>query len=131
MDWRAKIIAFGIVKAIALLVAFILLCWFLVEIRSLLLFIGVAAVISLIGRPIVLFFRDRLRFSNTLASIITLTLVLSTIVLLFAIFVPIIIEQSKNISEIDFDLVKSDLNELSIQASDYLGVEEINFVGSS
>ncbi len=128
MDWRAKIIAFGIVKAIALVLAFILLCWFLVEIRSLLLFIGVAAVISLIGRPIVLFFRDRLRFGNTLASIITLTLVLSTIVLLFAIFVPIIIEQSKNISEIDFELVKSDLNELSIQASDYLGVEEINLL---
>jgi len=65
---------------------------------------------------------------NTIASILTLLLILSIVTFMLRIFVPIVVEQSKNISNIDFDLVKSDLNELSIQASDYLGVKQIDIV---
>ncbi|NND88107.1 MAG: AI-2E family transporter [Flavobacteriaceae bacterium] len=102
------------------------LLWFLYEIQALILYIGIAAVISLIGRPVVMFLKRRLKFGNTFASVTTLLLALGAVALLLWVFVPIIIEQSKNIAEIDFDLVKSDLNELSIQAADYLGVESIN-----
>ncbi|QIE60860.1 AI-2E family transporter [Rasiella rasia] len=102
--------------------------WFIFKIKVLILYMGIAAVISLIGRPFVLFLKRKLKFGNTFASFLTLLGVISFVSLLLYIFVPIVVEQSKSIAEIDFDMVKKDLNELNIQASDYLGVEKINLV---
>ncbi len=128
MKTTAKAITLGILRALAVLVGIVILVWFLFEIQALILYIGLALVLSLIGRPVVLFLRRRLRLGNTFASIITLLLIIGTFSLLLSIFVPIIIEQGKHISQIDFDQVKSDLNELNIQASDYLGVDHFQLV---
>ncbi|MAZ73633.1 MAG: AI-2E family transporter [Flavobacteriaceae bacterium] len=106
----------------------VLFLWFVFKIKVLVLYIGIAAVISLIGRPLVLFLKRRCRFHNTLAAFFTLLAVIGCVSLLLYIFVPIIIEQSKSIAEIDFEMVKRDLNELNMQASDYLGVDKINLV---
>jgi predicted PurR-regulated permease PerM len=126
MKLASKKIALGILKAIGVLAAIAVLLWFLYQIQSLILYIGIAAVVSLIGRPVVLLLKKRLKFSNTLASIFTLLLVIISVSLIFWVFIPVIIEQSKSIAEIDFELVKSDINELSMQASDYLGFEQID-----
>lgn len=128
MKITAKAISFGLLRAIAILGLIVLVLWFIFKIKVLILYIGIAAVVSLIGRPLMLFLRKRLKMGNTLASMGTLLAVIAFISLLLWIFTPIVIEQSKNISEIDFDLVKKDLNELNIQASEYLGVEKINIV---
>ena len=128
MKTTAKAITLGILRALAVMIGVILLLWFLFEIQALILYIGLALVLSLIGRPVVLFLRRRLRLGNTFASIITLLLMIGTFSLLLSIFVPIIIEQGKHISQIDFDQVKSDLNELNVQASDYLGVDHFQLV---
>src|SRR5690606_29622350 len=106
----------------------VLLFYILFKIKSLLLFIFIAGVMSLICRPLVSFLKNRLRFGNTLASFTTLVLIGVFLFSMVRIFLPIVLEQSKNISEIDFDVVKKDLNELNIQASEYLGVEKINIV---
>ncbi|MFC7357129.1 AI-2E family transporter [Jejudonia soesokkakensis] len=126
MKIASKKIAYGILKAVGVLAAIIILLWFLYQIQSLILYIGIAAVVSLIGRPVVLFLKRRLKFSNTVASIFTLLIVITSVLILFWVFIPVIIEQSRSIANIDFELVKSDINELSIQASDYLGVEQID-----
>src|SRR5690554_3731371 len=80
------------------------------------------------GRPVVIFLKRRLRFSNTLASVTTLLLIIATFGLMISIFVPVIIEQGRHISQIDFEQVKRDLNELNIQASDYLGVDHFQLI---
>lgn len=128
MKAKARAITIGILKALAILVGIVIMLWFVFKIQALILYIGIATVIALVGRPVVLFLKRRLRFGNRFASIVTLLLVIATFVTLLWIFVPIVVEQSKNISEIDFELVKSDLNELNIQASDYLGLEQINII---
>lgn len=124
----AKIISLGLLRTLAILGLIAVFLWFVFKIKVLILYVGIAAVISLIGRPLVLFLRKRLRFGNTLAAATTLLAVIGFVILLLYIFVPIVVEQSKNIEKIDFDLVKRDLNELNIQASDYLGVDKINMV---
>lgn len=124
----SKTIAKGNLKTLAIVAGVVLLGYILYKIQSLILFIFIAGVIALICRPIVFFLRKRLRFGNMLASFTTLLMVIGSIVLIIWIFFPIIVEQSKNISEIDFDRVKKDLNELNIQASDYLGVDKINII---
>lgn len=128
MKLTAKIISLGLLRTLAVLGLIAIFLWFVFKIKVLILYIGIAAVISLISRPLVLFLKRRLKFNNILAAIFTLLAVIAVICLLLYIFVPIIVEQSKSIAEIDFDLVKRDLNELNMQASDYLGVEKINIV---
>lgn len=128
MKKTAKAIALGILKALAILVGILILLYFLYQIQALILYIGLALVLSLIGRPVVLFLRKRLKFGNTFASVITLLLIMGSFSLVLSIFVPIIIEQGKHISQINFEQVKRDLNELNIQASDYLGVDHFQLV---
>lgn len=127
METKAKAITIGILKALGVLVGIVILFWFLFQIKALLLYIGLALVLSLIGRPVIIFLK-RLRINNTLASVITLLLILATFSYVIKIFVPIIIEQGKSIAEIDFEQAKRDLNELNIQASDYLGVDHFQIV---
>ncbi|WP_258455309.1 AI-2E family transporter [Aequorivita sp. CIP111184] len=128
MKTTAKAITLGILRALAVMVGIIIFIWFLYEIQALILYVGLALVLSLMGRPLVLFLRKRFRFGNTLASVFTLLIIIGTFSLLLSIFVPIIIEQGKHISQIDFEQVKRDLNELNIQASDYLGVDHFQLV---
>ncbi|WP_240607736.1 AI-2E family transporter [Marixanthomonas spongiae] len=128
MNEKAKSISLGILRALAVIAGILILLWFIFQIQALLLYIGIAAVIALISRPVLVFLRNRLKMGNTLASILTLLLILSIVAMMLRIFIPIIVEQSKSISNIDFELVKSDLNELSIQAADYLGVKQIDIV---
>jgi len=125
---RSQNISLGILKAIAVVIGILILFWFVFKIQALILYIGIAAVVSLIGRPVVIFLMRKLKFDKTLAALSALLILVGVVVGLLWIFVPIIIEQSKSISEIDFELVKSDLNELSIQAADYLGVEKIDII---
>lgn len=125
---KAKTISKGILQALAAVFGIMLLLFLLYKIQSLLLYLFIAGVISLIFRPVVYFFKHRLKFSRNLSAFITLLLIGSLFALILWLFVPIILEQSKNISEIDFEMVKTDLNELSIQASEYLGVEKINII---
>lgn len=128
MKSTAESISIGILKAVAVIVGVILLLWFLYKIQPLILFIGLAFVVSLIGRPIVLFFKNRLRCGNNLASVLTLLLIISALSLLASVFVPVIVDQTKHISRINFEQVKQDLHELNIQASDYLGVDHFQLV---
>ncbi|MGB3343493.1 MAG: AI-2E family transporter [Aequorivita sp.] len=128
MNPTAKAITLGILKALAILAGIAFLFWFLYQIQSLILYIGLAMVLSLMGRPMMVFLKRRLRFGNTLASVVTLLLIIATFGVVISIFVPILVEQGKHISQIDFKQVKRDLNELNIQASDYLGVDHFMLI---
>ena len=123
-----KIISKGILQALAVICGIVLLLFFLYKIQSLILYSFIAGVISLIFRPFVYFLKFKLKLGRNLSSIITLLFIGSIFSLILWLFVPIVLEQSKNISEIDFEKVKTDLNELNIQASEYLGLEKINII---
>lgn len=82
----------------------------------------------MIGRPVVIFLRNRLRIPNKLAVVLVLLLVLGFFIGLITIFIPIIIEQSKNLGRIDTEAFTRDLNSLNDQINNYLGVEEINII---
>lgn len=125
---NSRTIAKGNLKTLAVVAGVILLLYIFYKIQSLLLFIFIALVISLICRPLVSFFKNKLKFGNTLASVTTLLVVGLFLFSMVRIFLPIVLKQSKNIAEIDFNIVKKDLNELNMQASDYLGVEKMNLV---
>ena len=83
-----KIISDGILRAIAILAGIALLLLFLYKIQSVLAYVTIAVVASLLGRPIVLFLRRRLKFNNTLAVIVTMLFVIGIIAGIIALFIP-------------------------------------------
>ena len=72
----AKTISEGILRAIAILVGIALVLFFLYKIQSVLAYLTIAVIASLLGRPIVLLLRIKLRFNNTLAVIVTMVLLI-------------------------------------------------------
>ena len=123
-----KQLSYGILRAIAILLGAAFLLYFLYEIQSVLIYIAIAGVISLVGRPVVIFLRNRLKIPNKIAVVVVLILVIFMFIGLITIFIPIVVEQSKNLGQIDMDAFTRDLNELNSQINNYLGVEEIDII---
>lgn len=117
-----KSLANGILRATAIIVGILLVLYFLYLIRSVLAYLAIAAVIALIGRPLVLFLRRRLKFPNVLAVIATMIIMIGVLGGIFALFVPLLTEQSKNLSLLNIDELQNSLDTLYIQITDYLGL---------
>ncbi len=125
---NSKTIAYGILRAVGIIIGILLLLLFLYKIQSILLYIAFAAVISLMGRPLVFFLKKRLKFNNSLAVIFTLFITIGLFLSIFLLFVPIITEQGQLIGEIDINEIGDDLDRLNQDISDYFNVEKINFI---
>jgi len=123
---NSKIIASGILRAIAIMAGAILLVYFLLKIQSVLAYLSIAAVIALLGRPIVLFLRRKLKFPNTLAVIATMVLMVGIFLGILALFIPLISEQGKNLSLLDIEALKANVNTLYIQILEYFGATTDN-----
>ncbi|WP_431124110.1 AI-2E family transporter [Flagellimonas flava] len=118
---RSKTIANGILRAVAIIVGVVLIGYLLYKIQSVLAYLAIAAVIALLGRPIVLFLRRKLKFPNTLAVIATMVFMLAIFLGILALFIPLINEQSRNLSLLDIDSLKADVNTLYLQILEYFG----------
>jgi len=125
---NSNTIAYGILRAIGIIIGTLLLLLFLYKIQSILLYIAFAAVISLMGRPLVFFLKRRLKFNNSLAVIFTLFLTIGLFLSIFLLFVPIIAEQGQLLGEINIDEIGDGLDQLNQDISDYFNVEKVNFI---
>lgn len=118
----SKTISQGILRAVGVIVGVVLLLYFLYTIRSVLSYVAMAAVVALIGRPMVRFFRLRLKFPNILAVIVTMLLMVGVLVGIVALFIPLLSEQSKNLSLLNIDKLQLSLNSLYQEITEYLGL---------
>ena len=96
---------------------------FLYKISAVLVYIAIAGVASLIGRPIVLFFRQKLKFNNTIAVIITMIFLVGIVAGIIALFVPLLIQQGQNLSLLNIDALQVNLEDLYGQLLEYFGVK--------
>ncbi|MCK0144791.1 AI-2E family transporter [Arenibacter sp. F26102] len=118
----SKTIAEGILRALGIVVAILILLIFMQKISAVLIYIAIAAVASLIGRPIVLFFRQKLKFNNTIAVIITMVFLVGIVAGVIALFVPLLIQQGQNLSLLNIDALQLNLEDLYRQLLEYFGV---------
>ncbi|MEW7291663.1 AI-2E family transporter [Aquimarina sp. 2304DJ70-9] len=125
---NSKTIAYGILRAVAIIVGTLGLLWFLYKIQSVLIYIAFAAVISLMGRPLVSFLKRKLKFNNTLAVVFTLFITISLFLSIFTLFVPIVVEQGQLIGEINVNSIGDDLDRLNQEVSDYFNIEKLSLV---
>jgi predicted PurR-regulated permease PerM len=121
-------ITYGILKAVGILVGIFLLLWFLYQISSVLAYISIAAVISLIGRPIIKFLRSRLKFKNGLAVAFTMLVIFGMVLGIMAMFIPLIVEQGQNLSLLNIDGLQENMTQLFKEVDTYLATKNIDLL---
>jgi len=123
---NSNAISNGILKAVAIICGVVLLLYFLYKIQSVIGYIAISAVISLIGRPIVLFLERRLKFRNTIAVIVTIILLLGLFIGLVSLFVPLVIEQGQNLSLLNIEELQSNIENLYAEIITYFDLHQID-----
>jgi len=123
---NSNTISNGILKAIGIILGVLLVLFFLYKIQAVIVYIAVAAVISLIGLPIVRFLRNKLKFRNTLAVIVTMVLMIGLLFGLIRMFIPLIIEQGQNLALLDIDQLQSNFENLYSQVIRYFNINNID-----
>lgn len=123
---NSRIIATGIVRSVFILTGILLLLFFIFKIETVILYLIIALVLTLIGNPIQNFFRMRFRFNNTLASVATMVVFISLIIGFILMFVPLILTQSQSLSILNTDEIEKSIKLLVAQISIFLENHHIN-----
>ena len=95
---RSKTIAYGLVKAVGILIAIAVILYLLYMIKAVLVYLLVALILTLLGSPMMHFFKRKFKFHNTLAAATVLLLFILVIVGFIMMFVPLIIAQGHSLS---------------------------------
>ena len=116
----------GILKAIVYVIGAILLLFFLFKVQTIIVYILVAAIISLIGLPIVNFLNKKLKFNNTLAVVITIVALMGLLTSIISLFIPLVTEQSRNLSLLNMTELQASVESLNQKIINYLSNKNID-----
>ena len=123
---EAKNISQGIINAILKLGLISLGIFLLMELKVLLIYLVVAAIISLIGRPIVLFLKNKLKFNNLLAASFSLLVLVGVLFGIISLFIPLVIQQGENLSLLNVDELEYKLEKLMNEISLFFNLDPTN-----
>ena len=119
----SKTIANGIVRSVLILAAIFVGLLFLYKIQTVLIYLFVALILSMIASPVVYFLKRKLHFPHVLAVIVTLVFFLSLLAGFIMMFVPLIVTQSENLSLLDTAKLETDVNHMITQVNNYFGID--------
>jgi predicted PurR-regulated permease PerM len=122
----SKIIANGILRAIATLILAALLLYFLYQIQSVLIYLLVSLILTLIGIPVLDFFKKRLKFRHTFATIVVLIIYILIILGFIMMFIPLIVSQGQNLSLLNTIEIEKNSLELFKQLNVFLEQHHID-----
>jgi predicted PurR-regulated permease PerM len=123
---ESKQIASGILRALLTIAAASLLLMFLFAIKPVLIYLGVAAVLSLVARPFLGIFRQRLKLPNAIAVLMTMSLFILFLFGLISLFIPLVLKQSENLSLLNSQEFKNDLQNLFQKINTYFSDRNID-----
>ena len=110
----------SILKTILKIGGLSLLIYVVYKVHILIIYLIIASILSLIFRPVFNFFAHKLKFNITLASIVTLLLIILILAGLISLLIPLILEQGKNLSLLNVNALESKFNLLFSELSNYL-----------
>jgi predicted PurR-regulated permease PerM len=125
----SKILANGILRALGILLGIFLLGYFLYEIQSVIIYIIIAGILSLIARPVIIFLSRKLKFPNTIAVVFTMVLMLGLLTGLIVMFIPLIAEQGKSLSLLEVDKLQENVQQIFNQTTAYFSSKGIDVLG--
>ncbi|MDG2280280.1 MAG: AI-2E family transporter, partial [Flavicella sp.] len=108
----AKTLSNGIIRALLVIAGTILFLWFLLTVQSVIIYLVIAAVISLISRPFMRFFKHKLKMPNTVAVVITMSFFLIIVLGLIGMFIPLVLKQGENLSLLNTAEFKSTVEQI-------------------
>ena len=123
---ESKTISKGILRALATLVIIVAIGWFFLKIQTLVIYLIVSAIITLISKPLIVFLNKKLRFPNTLAAICVLAIYSGIAIAFTSLFAPLISKQSENISLLNSAGFKSKITHVVQEIDNYLLSKNIN-----
>lgn len=122
----SKIIANGIVRATLVIIAMALIVFFIYQIQTVIVYLIVSLVLTLIANPIVEFFKRRLRFSNILAVTSTMIVIILILIGFMMLFIPLMISQGENLSLLNTHEIETNLIQLANKIYMFLESHNIN-----
>jgi predicted PurR-regulated permease PerM len=122
----SKTIANGILKAIGTLVVIAIVLYLLYQIQSVLIYLLVSLILTLIGKPIMSFLKTRLRFPNSVATVATLLFFFLLIIGFISLFIPLILSQSESLSLLNTTKIEQNINQLLHQIVVFLDNHNID-----
>lgn len=122
----SKIIANGILRAIAYFLAIGLILYFLYQIQTVIIYLLISLILCLVSNPFVTFLKKRLKFNNTMATVTTLAVLISLLVGFVLLFVPLIISQAENLSLLDTNSLQEQFLVIEKNIENYFNVNHIN-----
>lgn len=125
---NSKEISNGILKALGITLGISLLLYFLYAIQSVIVYIIIAAILSLIARPLIGFLKKRLKFPNTLSVITAMIVLIGLLLGIIRMFVPLIIKQGESLSLLQTDQLEQNLQSVLNQVNTYFLSKNINLL---
>lgn len=122
----SKTISNGILRALLTLIFVSLILFFLYQIQSLLMYLVVSFILTLIGNPILDFFKKRLKFNHLFATITTLFLFILIIFGFIMMFIPLILSQGQNLSLLNTAEIEKNIVQLINQFTLFLESYQID-----
>lgn len=122
----SKTIANGILRAIGILLAVGLGVYFLYEIQTVILYLLIAFILTLIGNPILDFLKKRLKMKHTLATVFTILFFILIIVGFMLLFIPLLIHQGQSLSLLNTAEIERNVLQLINQVTVFLESHHID-----
>lgn len=126
----SKIITNGILNALKKIIIFSLIIYFFYLIRPILIYLSISLVITIILSPLLLFLKTRLKFNNSIAAITSMSGLILIIGLLIKSFIPLLVEQARNLSLLNSTELQSSVNNIIEKYSDLYFTNNSNFINS-
>ena len=120
----------SILKTILKIAGLSLLIYVVYKVQILIIYLLIASILSLIFRPVFNFFTHKLKFNITLASIVTLLLIILILAGLISLLIPLVLEQGKNLSLLNVNALESKFNLLFSELNNYLTRFNLNIEDS-
>lgn len=122
----SKTISNGIVRALLTVVVSALVLLFFYQIQSVIIYLVVSSILTLIGYPISDFFKRRLKFNHLFATIATLFIFILLIFGFIMMFIPLILSQGQNLSLLNTAEIEKNITQLAHQIAVFLESHQID-----
>jgi predicted PurR-regulated permease PerM len=122
----SKIIANGILRALATILIIGIVLYFLYTIQTVIVYLCISLLLCLIANPLVQFLKNKLKFGNSLAATTTLILFILLMVGFIFLFVPLIISQANNLSLLDTHNLQQQFTETERSIEAYFNIPHVD-----
>ncbi|MGY6648921.1 AI-2E family transporter [Wenyingzhuangia sp. IMCC45574] len=124
----AKTLSNGLLRTLAIIVGIFAIIWFFIQIKTIIVYIIISAILALISRPLVKFLTRKLKLKSTLAAVIGMFTYIIFITVLINAFAPLISKQSENIALLNSDEFKDKVEVLTTEINTYLLANNIDIL---